>query len=553
MDSIVILDWNHRNHTFILKVNRNEYDIKTLMVEHGLDLSTSASTRDVSVLYTAQPYAAVAFAQYATPNAAQQLRDLCARVEASWAPAGGGHYPVPPDKELWPFQVADLDYGVTCENWLDGDEPGLGKTPTAIVFCNEVRAQSVLVICPASIRLQWQERVFEWSTMRQPYTAHTIMHGRRGVNEDAEWIIVSYELASMPGIYNSLMKGRYDVLILDEAHYLKTPNARRTRTIFGGRTAAGLVTGLSTRAERVVALTGTPLPNRPREAYTLARALDFGSIDFLNEHAFGERFNPIDRIKIETKDEEGNERIKYITKEGQGRRFELQARLRSNFMTRHLKREVMTQLKMPVYDLIRIQPGNNDQAMKNALQAERLLDIDVTKLSDDITIMGAIAQVRHDMGVALAPTVAMWCRQLIDNGEEKLVLFGWHHDVLDIWEREFEHLGVLRVDGRTSATRKKAIIEEYVANPRCHIIIGNLLSLGTGTDGLQRVSNHALIGEADWAPGNNIQAFDRLDRGGQTRTVQGDIFVVEGSISEKILVDALTKLRSIHTSLDKRV
>jgi SNF2 family DNA or RNA helicase len=76
--------------------------------------------------------------------------------------------------------------------------------------------------------------------------------------------------------------------------------------------------------------------------------------------------------------------------------------------------------------------------------------------------------------------------------------------------------------------------------------------MGTGTDGLQKVSCHALIAEADWVHGNNEQAFARLDRGGQNRTVQGDIFVAPNSFSEKILASSLRKGHTVHAALDKR-
>jgi SNF2 family DNA or RNA helicase len=84
-------------------------------------------------------------------------------------------------------------------------------------------------------------------------------------------------------------------------------------------------------------------------------------------------------------------------------------------------------------------------------------------------------------------------------------------------------------------------------------IIGNVLSLGTGTDGLQDVCSHALLAEADWTHGNNVQCFDRLDRGGQRAQVQGDIFVAPGSIAEKVLASALRKAQVTFKALDRRV
>ena len=371
---------------------------------------------------------------------------------------------------------------------------------------------------------------------------HPIMHGRHGVHPRAEWTLVSYELARTPGILAGLLKGqKYDLLILDEAHFLKTIEAQRTRAIFGGGADPKFIP-LSERAERILALTGTPLPNRPREAYTLARALCFDSIDWVSEERFRERFNP--SYKGQTA--EG----KIFIDERTGRHGELQNRLRAYFMCRHLKRDVMPQLHMPVFDLIQVE---KTRAVKQALMAESLLHIDPERLEGaDATVLGHIAVARHQMGLALAPQVSDYVDMLIAGGEDKLVVFAWHIDVMDILAHRWERYGILRVDGRTSSREKERLVKEFQDNPRAKVMLGNVLSLGTGTDGLQFVANHALIAEPSWVPGENIQCFDRLDRGGQRFQVQGDIFVAPGSIAEKILASALRKLQITNKVLDRK-
>lgn len=540
------LDWNDSASLFVLRVPReSKVDIQVLMREHGLDLSIPASTERVAVLFTAEPYAAAAFAEYATPRARDQLKGILREIELSWAPTSGSHIKVPDDRELWPFQKADIDYALRRKNTLIGDQPGLGKTPVAIAFANEIGAKRVLVICPASIRLQWVRRIREWTTMRYPFIIHPILNSRHGVHPYAHWTVVSYDLAGSDPIARALALGQYDLLILDEAHYLKTIDTRRTRAIFGGGLARTF-DPISSRADRILGLTGTPLPNRPREAYTLARGLAWESIDWMSEDRFKLRFNP--SFQGEHIDPISGEKKIYID-ERSGRHAELQARLRANVMVRHLKRDVMPQLQLPVYDIITLE---KTRAVKEALAAESLLDIDPDNFDDTIEVGGQISTVRKQMGIALAPQVADYIDMLIDGGEEKLVVFGWHIEVLDILENAWQRHGVLRVDGRTSASKKERLVEKFRTDPRHQIILGNLLSLGTGTDGLQDVAWHALIAEADWTPGNNIQAFDRLDRGLQKRKVQGEIFVAPGSLAEKILGSALRKLQTTHKALDRR-
>ena len=471
---------------------------------------------------------------------------MLAQIESSWRNESNAHIACPADQELWPFQKSNIEYALTRKCTLIGDQPGLGKTPTAICFANEIRAKRVLVICPASIRLQWVKKIREWTILRWPYCIHPILVGRHGVHPHAEWTVVSYDLARTEAIGKALAKGYYDLLVLDEAHYLKTTESRRTRAVFGGGHDR-LFEDFASRSERILALTGTPLPNRPREAYTLARGLCWDSIDWMSEAGFQERFNP--SMTIEKYDPKtGNTKV-YVD-ERSGRHGELQNRLRANFMTRHLKREVMPQLKMPIYDLITLEETG---AVKEALKAESLLQIDPEHLEGaDVKVLGAIATARRMMGIALAPQVADYIDMVIDGGEEKLVVFAFHHQVLDILQRAWEKHGVLRVDGNTSAIRKMKNVEIFQADPKYQIFLGQIQACGTGTDGLQTVSNHAYIAEPDWVPGTNEQAFDRLDRGGQNRVVQGDIFVAPNSICEKILASALRKGHTVHAALDKQ-
>lgn len=537
------LDFISASNSYVLTVPQGT-DLQPLMRDHGFDFSIIDSTPKTAVLFTHDIYAAAYFAPHATPRAKEKMSHVIQTIDASWALDSARHIEVPADQELWGFQKASVAYALDRKHTLIGDEPGLGKTPIAVAFANEIQAQRVLVICPASIRVQWVEKIRLWTTLKWPNLhIHMIGHGKHGVHPYAQWTVVSYELARNPAIQRAIASGRYDVLILDEAHYLKTWDAQRTRAVFGGG-ADHSIAHIAGQCDRVLALTGTPLPNRPREAYTLARHLDWGCIDWMSEESFRYRFNPA--VQMETEDG------RIFTKEDTGRHAELQARLRSHIMVRHLKREVQPQLKLPRFDMIHL--DDTKPAVKAALQAESLLKIDPEAYDDEgIPIDGQVSVVRHQMGLAIAPQVADYIDMLIDGGEDKLVVFAWHRDVIDYLMHRWEKHGFLRVDGSTSPTNKRKLVNDFRTNRRHKGILGNLLSLGTGVDGLQDVASHALNAEPSWTPGENIQAFDRLDRMGQTCVVQGDIFVVPGSLGEKIVGRSLRKLQVQHKALDRRI
>lgn len=542
------LDYAEKTGAFILRVGRNEADPETLMKEHGLDWSTSASTPDTAVLFTREPYAAVAFWKYATPAAQHKLTFYQQEIDASWARESQAHIKVPEDEQLAPFQKAGVEYALRRSCTLFGDVPGLGKSPEAMAVCNEIGAKRVLILCPANIRLQWVKVIRRWTTLSYPYTVYPVLHGRHGVHPTANFTVVSYDLASSPAIWKALADGLYDVLVLDEAHYLKTIDAKRTRTVFGRHDGLEqLAEALFTRAGMILALTGTPLPNRPRECYTLARGMCFDAIDFMSEAGFRTRFNP--SIVKETDDGK-----RYVD-ERTGRFGELQARLRTNMMVRREKYGEngvgyqLGMMDMPSFDIIHVEETSE---VKHALQAERMLDIDPEDFEGiDSQALGHVSVVRRMMGLAMAPLAAEYVDMLLDGGEEKILVFAHHIKVLDILCQRLAPWGVTRIDGSLSATEKQHRVDTWIKNPNLQVMIGNMQSMGTGTDGLQMVAHRAVFAEPDWVHGVNQQAVDRLDRGGQQAKVQADFLVAPGSYLEHILGSALRKHQTTHKALDR--
>jgi SWI/SNF-related matrix-associated actin-dependent regulator 1 of chromatin subfamily A len=182
-------------------------------------------------------------------------------------------------------------------------------------------------------------------------------------------------------------------------------------------------------------------------------------------------------------------------------------------------------------------------AVRGALDAEGLLGLDIEEIqtTKDFEILGHIAEVRRLMGIALAPQIAEYAADFLDGSEEKLCIFAWHLEVLDIFENELSRFGTVRIDGRKSANARQKAVDDFVGNDKVRVFIGNLQAAGTGLDGLQKVCSRCYLAEPDWVPAQNEQAVSRLDRIGQTEIVSAEIFVAPGSISEKILGEGARK------------
>lgn len=529
---------------FILHVPAaQKKEIANLMAYRGLVFSTSASSREKAVLWGTNPYS---LADLAKPDA-PQLGAYRREIELSRALDGKGTIKLPPGKELWDYQKATLDYLLARKGGIDGDQPGLGKTPTAIAYCNEREAQRVLVIVPASVRLQWAERIKEWSTIPLCKVS-TMLKVKDGIHPTANYQIISYDAARNPAIIRAISKYQWDVLICDEAHKMKNIDALTTRAVLGnsrGEYQHGehKMKAIAGYCREHLALTGTLLLNRPSECYVLFRFFDWEAIDFMSEDQFKERYNR----QADMKTIEG----KRFKLESTSLELELQNRLRVNIMARHEKKDVLLFMKPPRYSIVKCEENG---AVKAALDVEGMLGISIDEIqtTKDFEILGHIAEARRLMGVALAPQISAYAADFLEGSDEKLTIFGWHIEVLDIFERELSRFGTVRIDGRKSPNARQKAVDDFVGRDNVRVFIGNIQAAGTGLDGLQKVCSRCYLAEPDWVPAQNEQAVSRLDRFGQDNLVSAEIFVAPGSISEKILVKALEKMNVIHRVLDQK-
>lgn len=535
--------YKNKGHYIVEVPRERKAEIEGLMAYRGLTFSKSASNSERAVLFSANPYALCDLAGDECPD----LASYRARIEASRAIEGKGTVRLPPGKELWPYQKATLDYLLRRGGGINGDQPGLGKTPTSIAYCNEVEAVRVLVIVPASLRLQWASKIREWSTIPNVLVS-VMLNVKDGIHPTAHYQVISYDSARKPAIIRAISKTKWKVLICDEAHKMKNIDALTTRAIIGngrGEYVHGeeKMKAITNYCEHELFLTGTPLLNRPSEAFTLLRHVDHEAIDFMGWEKFKQKYNRQALIKLPNN--------KRINLESTANENELQNRLRVNAMARHEKKDVLKYMKPPRYSVVQMLETGPVQA---ALDAEGMLGLSIEEIqtTKDFEILGHIAAVRRIMGVAIAPQIADYALDFLDGSDEKLVIFGWHIEVLDIFENLLSKYGTVRVDGSKSAVARQKAVDDFVGDDNIRVFIGNIQSAGTGTDGLQLVASRCYLAEPDWVPAQNEQAVSRLDRIGQENLVNAEIFVAPGSISEKILVKALEKMNVIHRVLDRK-
>lgn len=463
--------------------------------------------------------------------------------------------PHPEGVTPYEFQHAGVEYHLARDHALFGDAPGLGKTAECILLGNAIRALHTLVICPASLRLNWEREIWAWSTI-PGLSTYPILKGSDGVSHLAHYVITSYSMLQNRGIFDALMVLSWDHLILDEAHALKDPGGnRRTRAICA-------TDGLRSIAGRITMASGTILPNQPIECYNAARLLCWDSIDRASLEDFREEYYDLGsgfmmrRGKVEWSD-----RVRNVPR----RLDDLQRRLRRYLMVRRLKEDVMPQLPRRQWHLF---PLETTAGIREALhhpgwqRAERMYQMDPKAFRGGIEIDGEISTARRLLGEAKAPAVAAYVRELVEAGARKVVVGAWHRSVLAYLREKLQDLGLEYMDGSSSQASKQRAVDRFqgptaqILPPLPHrnevrVILGQSAVIGEGWN--LHAAEDVVLAEPDWVPGRNDQLLDRVHRIGQRGSrVVGHVPVVPDTLDERVLAVAVRKDRAIYEALDKR-
>lgn len=430
---------------------------------------------------------------------------------------------------LRPFQAEAVDWLAARYGAMLCDDQGLGKTVSAIVAADRVRADRLLVVAPSVVAWNWARELQTWSPWRRVQVVGT---GRTTIDPTADAVIVTHGLLLAGGVHAQLVDPwrAWDLCVLDEAHQLRSPSAQRTRVFYGvwNRSAEGSIVH---NCARVWALTGTPAPNDPSELWAPLWGLWRNDGVAWSHTAFRSRFCKVRPTQWG---------LKVV---GTRNEAELAELLRSR-MLRRTKAEVLSELPPVRWDTVMVAPAKVAAELR---QLERRLPPEVVaelRTADDPTaVLGALRASealgawRRLCGVAKAhAAVELLSDELATGALPAVVVFAHHREVVDVLCAGLSRFGVLRIDGSTSPKARTAAVEAFQRDDGPRVMVANLLAGGVGIT-LTRASEVVFV-ELDWTPGNNAQAADRVHRIGQTRPVRARFLALANSVDE-LIVDAL--------------
>ena len=447
--------------------------------------------------------------------------------------------PAPEGRAYLPFQRAGIAFASSRPASLIADEMGLGKTIEALGVINADPAiQRVLVVCPATLKLNWVREAERWLVRPARIAIATSQ-----VWPDADVVIINYDILHVHAA--ALAATAWDLLVADECHYAKNAKARRAKALY------------AIRASRRLFLTGTPILNRPSELYPIVHALD--SAAWPDFFGFARRYCAAYQGRFGW-DFSGASHLD-----------ELQERLRGSIMIRRLKKDVLTELPAKRRQIIEVSANGAAGVVERERKGWAAREAETERLRDAVELAKAgtedeykhavealqagaraafteMAKLRHDTALAKAPQVIAHIEDALEGSDGKIVVFAHHHDVVAAIAEALGSQAVV-LTGETPFPARQVAVDRFQSDPACRVFIGSITAAGVGLT--LTAASHVVFAELDWVPANITQAEDRLHRIGQTQAVLVQHLVLDGSLDATMARRLVDKQEIIDRALDR--
>jgi len=422
--------------------------------------------------------------------------------------------------ELFPFQKAGVAFIEAHEGRVViGDEMGLGKTAQALAWLQlHPELRPAVIVCPASLKLNWEKEVRMWL----PDPSVEILQGKKPYPVSADLLIINYDILS--NWVDALVELKVKAIVFDEVHFLKNKGTARTKAALK----------LGKKCKHILALSGTPIVNRPVEF--------FNCLNLLRPDLWPSFWQYAQRYCGAVHNGYGWDFTGATNTE------ELHKKLTRTVMIRRIKKEVLKDLPAKRRVVVPTEIDNlSDYQWAEEDFAGWLRSNKDRVLGERTLSAKALAKIEYLKQLAAKGKmtgVIEWIQNFLDSGS-KLVVFATHHEVIDRLKEEFKGVAV-KLDGRDSAKTKQAAIDKFQQNDKIRLFVGNIKAAGVGIT--LTAASDVLFVELGWTPGDHDQAEDRVHRIGQKDSVTAWYLIASGTVEEQI-AELLDKKREILTLL----
>ena len=407
---------------------------------------------------------------------------------------------------------------VENKKFILADDMGLGKTTSTIIAALETGAKKMLIICPASLKINWQREIENYSDRTT-----SIIEGKKW--DDADFVIINYDIIKnfhddKKKTESIIVKSKFDLVIIDEAHYVQNSQAQRTK----------LINDIGKKVERVWLLTGTPITSRPINYFNLLSLID--SPVAQNWMAYVKRY--CNGFQFQA----GRRKIWNVS--GASNLEELRDRT-SPLVLRRLKENVLDlpeKIITPVY--LRLKSNEYEELM-----GEYYDWYDKSGDSDSLTLQFTkLTKVRQVIAEEKTKATIELCENIIEQGKKVIVFTNFTKSL----ELILQHFGknAVRLDGQMSQKERQLSVDRFQNEEDVKIFVGNIKAAGVGIT--LTAAEAVVMNDLSFLPSDHSQAEDRSYRYGQKNNVLVYYPIFDNTV-EGIIYDILKKKKNIFETI----
>ena len=413
-------------------------------------------------------------------------------------------------------QIEAIQKLVENKKFILADDMGLGKTTSTIIAALETGAKKILIICPATLKINWKREIENYSDR-----SIFISEGKQFSTED-DFVIVNYDI--MKNFHDPkkkddslILMSKFDLIIIDEAHYIKNAQAQRTK----------LINDITKSVDRLWLLTGTPMTSRPIDYFNLLSLID--SPVAKNWMAYVIRYCSGFQFKV------GPRKIWNV--QGASNLEELRDRT-AGLTLRRLKENVLDlpdKIITPVY--LRLKSKLYEEVMGDYYNWYEKNPEESKSLTVQFTKLTKIRQIIADEKISQTIEIA----ENIIEQDKKVIIFCNFTDSLN---KITEHFGkaAVKLDGSMSKVERQFSVDQFQENNKIKVFVGNIKAAGVG---ITLTSAEAVIfNDLSFLPSDHAQSEDRAYRYGQKSNVLVYYPIFENTI-EGIIYDILHNKKQV--------
>ena len=428
---------------------------------------------------------------------------------------------------LYPYQAEGALFAVRAGRALIGDDMGLGKTIKAIaameVLARHFGVARVLVICPTSLKYQWQSEILRFSGKHGETAARVINGGRvqrqKDYRLDDFCKITNYE--KLKADLDLIAGWAPDLVIVDEAQRVKNWNTIAARAL------------KRIDSPYAIVLTGTPLENKLEELISI--------VQFVDQHRLGPTWKLLHEHQVK---DEGGRVIGYTKLEKIGQTLApVMIRRRKSEVLKQLPDRLDQNLLVPMTELQMLYHQENADVVAKIVKRWRktrfLSDTDQRRLTCALQNMRMSCNSTYlldqetDHGVKADELAALFDDLFVEPKAKAVVFSQWTrtHDII-IRRLQARGIGYVSFHGGVPSEKRPVLVERFHQDPACRVF----LSTDAGSTGLNLQHASTLVNmDLPWNPAVLEQRIARIYRIGQAQRVRVINFVAKGTIEEGML------------------